>query len=508
VGPHTEIDWNAVRAAAFERFGVRRFRRGQRELLEAVLSGRDALGILPTGGGKSLVSQLPAVLLPGLVVVASPLIALMQDQTEKLAGAEVEAARLDSTVPASQTRAEESAIRGGRGELVYLMPERLGSEEGLAALRDQRISLFVVDEAHCVSQWGHDFRPAYLALADAARALGRPPILALTATSPPQVTEDIVRQLGLRDPIVVNTGIERDDLFLEVRECPEVADKDAALLAALREADGPALVYCATIGAATEVVDRLARAGIGAELYHGKRRNGDREEAQRRFMAGEAAVMVATSAFGMGIDKPDIRLVAHWNFPDSVETYDQEAGRAGRDGKPARAVLLYRPDDRRIQSFFMAGRYPPREELRATWVALERAGTRPTAVKKIAADAGLTDRRAQVSLSLLRSLGVAEKRGGGFRKTRDFASPEEWDAFLSSYERRAELDRDRLRAIVRYAQTALCRRQAMRVYFGEGAGRPCGHCDNCRDRPQVAAEVLRAEREAAERPGLDAPAAG
>jgi ATP-dependent DNA helicase RecQ len=508
VAARAEIDWGKVRAEAFERFGVRRFRRGQRELLDAALSGRDAVGILPTGAGKSLTFQLPAVLLPGTVIVASPLIALMQDQTDKLADAEVGAARLDSTLHAGEARAEEAAIQRGRRDVVYVAPERLANEEALAALRRQEISLFVVDEAHCVSQWGHDFRPAYLALADAARALGRPPILALTATSPPQVTEDIVRQLGLLDPVVVDTGIERDNLFLEVRECPDAADKEAALLAALRETDGAAIVYCATIRAAAEVHERVARAGIAAELYHGKRRTADREEAQRRFMAGEARVMVATSAFGMGIDRPDIRLVAHWNFPDSVETYYQEAGRAGRDGAPARALLLYRPEDRRIQSFFMGGRYPPREELRATWVALERAGTHPTPVKKIAADAGLTDRHAQVALSLLRTLGVAERRGAGFRKTRDFASAEEWDAFLSSYERRAELDRDRLRAIVRYAQTALCRMQALRVYFGEGAGRPCGHCDNCRDRPQVAAEVLRAEQEAAGRAGLGAPAAG
>jgi ATP-dependent DNA helicase RecQ len=503
-----EIDWAKVRAEAFERFGVKRFRRGQRELVEAVLSGRDALGILPTGAGKSLTFQLPAVLLPGTVVVASPLIALMQDQTDKLADAGVGAARLDSSRNASETRSEEGAIRRGRRDVVYVTPERLASEEGLAPLRAQEVSLFVVDEAHCVSQWGHDFRPAYLGLVDAARALGRPPILALTATSPPQVTEDIVRQLGLRDPVVVDTGIERDNLFLEVRECPEASDKEAALLAALHEAGGAALVYCATIRAAIEVHDRLVRAGIAAELYHGRRRSADREEAQRRFMSGEAPAMVATSAFGMGIDKPDLRLVVHWNFPDSVETYYQEAGRAGRDGAPARALLLYRPEDRRIQSFFMGGRYPPREELRATWLALEKAGTHPTPVKKLAADAGLTDRHVQVGLSLLRNLGVAEKRGGGFRKTRDFASTEEWDAFLSAYERRAELDRDRLRAIVRYAQTALCRMQALRVYFGEGAGAPCRHCDNCRDRPQVAAEVLRAERAAAERPGQGAPAAG
>jgi ATP-dependent DNA helicase RecQ len=475
VEAHPEIDWGKVRAEALERFGVRRFRRGQRELLEVVLAGRDAVGILPAGAGRSLAFQLPAALLPGAVVVVSPSVAPGQEPN---------------------------------GRLVVLTPEQLTSEERLAALRDEDVSLLVVDEAHCVSQRGPDHRPAYLGLADAARALDRPPILALTATSQPQVTEDIVRQLALRDPVIVDAGIERDNLFFEVRECPDASDKEAALLAALRETGGAAIVYCSTVRGATEVHDRLVRAGLAAELSHGRRRTADREEAQRRFASGEASVMVATSAFGPGVERGDVRLVAHWNFPDSVEAYDQEAGRAGRDGAPARALLLYRPEDRRTPALFMGALHPPREELRATWAALERAGTHPTPLKKIAADGGLTDRRAQVALSLLRTLGVAEKRGAGFRKTRDFASSEEWDAFLSSYERRAELDRERLRAIVRYAQTALCRRQALRVYFGEGAGRPCGHCDNCRDRPQVAAEVLRAEREAAERQGLGAPAAG
>jgi ATP-dependent DNA helicase RecQ len=465
VASYVEIDWERVRAEAFERFGVRRFRRGQRALLEAALSGRDAVGVLPAGAGDPLTLELPAVLLPGTVVVVSPVTLLVRD-------------------------------------VVHVTPERLASEETLAALRGHELSLLVVDEAQRVSRGGPDFRPDYLGVADAARALGRPPILALTAPTTAQVTDDVIRELGLVRPVVVSPGIERTNLFLEVQECTEPTDKEAALLAALGDAGGAALVYCATARAATEVHDRLVRAGIAAELYHARRRSADREEAQRRFVSGEVPVLVATSAFGMGIDKPDLRLVLHWNFPDSVETYDQESGLAGRDGEPARALLLYRPEDRRVQSFFMGGRYPPREELRATWMALERAGTHPTPLKKIAADAGLTDRHVQVALSLLRSLGVAERRGGGFRKTRDFASAEEWDGFLTAYERRAELDRDRLRAIVRYAQTALCRRQALNVHFGEAVGAPCGHCDNCRDRPRVAAEVLRAEAEADARPGL------
>jgi ATP-dependent DNA helicase RecQ len=246
----------------------------------------------------------------------------------------------------------------------------------------------------------------------------------------------------------------------------------------------------------------LRGAGVPAERYHGKLRPAEREEAQRRFMSGDARVMVATSAFGMGIDKPDIRLVAHWNFPDSVETYYQEAGRAGRDGAPARAVLLYRKDDRRIQSFFLGGKYARRDELSRAWEALSTAGTEPVSVARLGEASGAGPRRAQVVAALLESMGVARRSRGRVRKVREFAGAGDWDAFLSSYERRREGDRERLLAIIRYAQTALCRMRYVREYFGEERGEPCGRCDNCRERPDVVREVLRAEAQAAQRPGL------
>jgi ATP-dependent DNA helicase RecQ len=501
------LDWDRIRRVAWERFGVRRFRPGQRELLEAVLTGRDALGILPTGAGKSLAFQLPAVLLHGTVVVASPLIALMRDQTDKLAGAEVDAARLDSTVRAGERRETEAELRRGEGDVVYVTPERLADPATIEPLRARGVALLAVDEAHCVSQWGHDFRPAYLGLAEAARALGRPPILAVTATSPPQVTDDIVKQLGLRDPAVVSAGIERPNLAFEVRSCADDGDKEAALLALLRDPGRrPAIVYCATIRGAVEVERLLRRAGFEAELYHGKLRPADRDRAQTRFMAGEVPVMVATTAFGMGIDKADVRLVAHWNFPDSVETYYQEAGRAGRDGAPATAVLLYRAEDRRIRSFFLGGRYPARDELARAWDVLGKAAPRAITAAQLGDRTGLGPRRAQVIAALLVSMEVATRRGTALRKAREFDSPEEWDAYLGAYEARRELDRERLQAMVGYAQTALCRVRYLRAYFGEPRGAPCGRCDNCRERPGVMDEVLRAEAEAQSRPGLSAPA--
>jgi ATP-dependent DNA helicase RecQ len=501
-----DIDWSAVRAEALERFGVSRFRRGQRELVEAALSGRDAFGILPTGAGKSLCFQLPAVLLPGTVVVASPLIALMQDQTDKLADADVGAARLDSTLSAGEARAEESAIARGRREIVYVTPERLGDPARLAPLRARGVALFVVDEAHCVSQWGHDFRPAYLGLAEAARELGRPPVMALTATAPPHVAEDIVAQLRLDRPVVVNGGIERENLAFEARDCPTAERKRAALTEALRAAAGPAIVYAATVRAVGELQASLRAEGLDVERYHGKLRAAEREAAQRRFMSGEAPVMVATSAFGMGIDKPDIRLVAHWNFPDALETYYQEAGRAGRDGKPARALLLYRKADRSIQTFFLGGKYAKRDDLRAAWLALARAAPAPLTVAQLGEASGATARRAQAVAALLESMGVAERRRGQVRKAREFPTHEAWEAFLASYERRREADRERLQAVIRYAQTALCRVRVLREYFGEDAGGACGRCDNCRERPGIAREVVEQTRRAEEAwPGLVPP---
>ncbi|MFL5312739.1 MAG: RecQ family ATP-dependent DNA helicase, partial [Myxococcales bacterium] len=356
------MDWGDLRREAERRFGVTRFRPGQRELIEAALTGQDALGILPTGGGKSLTYQLPAVLLPRAVVVVSPLISLMEDQQRKAQAARIEVAKLDSTLSTSEERKTVEEIESGGNDLIYLTPERLENPEHLEPLRARGVSLFVVDEAHCISQWGHDFRPAYLALPEAIRALGRPPVLALTATATPEVAQDIVRQLGIRDARVVNTGIERPNLRFEVRRTVNGEAKRQALLRILAGKPGSGIVYAATVRKVEELWRWLSAEGIDAGRYHGKLRTAEREESQHRFMAGEIRLMVATSAFGLGIDKPDIRFVVHWNFPDSVETMYQEAGRAGRDGQPARAVLLYRLEDKRVQSFFLGGKYPRRQD--------------------------------------------------------------------------------------------------------------------------------------------------
>src|SRR3954471_382553 len=365
----------AVKAKALstlrERFGHTDFRHGQWEPVRAALSGHDALVVMPTGSGKSIVYQLPALLLPGLTVVVSPLIALMKDQQDKLHAHGVEALAMHSHLSAGETRETARQVAEGEGEILYLTPERFKDRDFFDHLLSRTVSLFVVDEAHCVSQWGHDFRPDYLTLGSVVSRLGKPAILALTATATEEVRADIARQLGMTDPLVTITGFARPNLRFEIRRTVNQASKDAEVERVLEESAGSGIIYCATIKEAERLHEQL-KDRHSIRLYHGKMNPPDRKASQSAFMDGSIQTMIATNAFGLGIDKRDLRFVLHYHFPGSVESYYQEARPAGRDGKPAVCTILYRVEDSRVQSYFLGGKYPDVEEAVKVALMLEQ----------------------------------------------------------------------------------------------------------------------------------------
>ena len=355
-------------------WGFSDFRSAQGDAVGAVLGGGDVLAILPTGAGKSAVYQTAATLLPGTTLVVSPLIALMLDQVESLELRGVPAAYLNSSLTPRQADATLAALEAGRFKLCYIAPERFDSPEFRARLARVHVPLFVVDEAHCVSEWGHDFRPAYARLGDHRATVGGAPLLALTATATPEVRGDIVTILGMRDPAVLVRDVDRPNLFWEVARVPDPAAKLRILGARLRALEqGSAIVYAESRRDTEEIADWLGRFDFRASAYHAGLSADVRRQVQQGFMAGEISVIVATSAFGMGVDKPDVRLVAHYAFPSTLESYYQEAGRAGRDGEPAHCLLLYSASDRRTHELRLDEMHPSPETVRRVYAALDAA---------------------------------------------------------------------------------------------------------------------------------------
>lgn len=476
-----------ARRLARRRFGIPRLHPEQVRALEALFAGRDVLAVLPTGHGKSLIYQLFALLAGRPTVVVSPLIALMVDQEQSLRRRNAPVIRLDSSLRVAERKAALGRLREGGPLVVLTTPETLESEGAREAFREARPALLCVDEAHCISEWGHDFRPAYLRLAAERLALGEPQALALTATATPRVREDIAERLGLRDPLEVLAPPHRPNLRLEV-ELHSAATKDERLGNLIRKLKRPGIVYCSTTVAAGALGRAMERARIPSAHYHGRRTKAERELAQRRFMGGKRPlVMSATSAFGMGIDKPDIRFVVHYQAPGSLEQYVQEAGRAGRDGKPSRCVLLFDPDDldiqRHLQRQGRAGASQVRRVAKAltAWAGEER----PVVAADLALSAGVSQTITRSTCALLEGMGAlrrdARKRYHLVVGKRELAGRTR--ELLERLDVREREDAGRLEALEAYAATRGCRSAFLRRYFGEARPPTCGRCDRCASTP-------------------------
>jgi ATP-dependent DNA helicase RecQ len=470
-----------VSRAAREVLGFEALRPGQGEAVASVLAGRDTLAVLSTGSGKSAIYQLAGLFTEGATLVISPLIALQRDQVEGLRDQALGAAQLNSSLSESERAEALADLADDALEFLFLAPEQLANAEVLDELAAARPSLVVIDEAHCISEWGHDFRPDYLRLGTAIETLGHPTVLALTATAAPPVREEIIQRLGLKDPEVVVRGFDRPNIDLAVQRFHDERRQREALLERVAEAPKPGIVYAATRRATEELAAALRDRGVEAAAYHAGLRASDREAVQEQFMESGAAVIVATTAFGMGVDKPDARFVFHAHVPDSVDSYFQEIGRAGRDGEPSEAVLFYRPEDLGLRRFFAGGGQVGIDELREVAQVVSRARD-PIEPTDLQERTELSQSKLATAISRLEDAGAVEVLATGHVARPATAPPldEAVQEALQTEEDRREFERSRLEMMRAFAETDGCRREFVLSYFGEPFEGPCGHCDNCR----------------------------